>query len=56
MLMGVSDRLAAWLLQILNAKLKRLEHLLRLKDMRLEELESRINGAAGLKSLYIDDM
>ena len=43
-------------LQILNAKLKRLEHLLHLKDLRIEDLETRLNAASGLRILHYEDM
>ena len=31
-----------WLLQILQAKIQRLEHLVQLKDIRIEDLQSRL--------------
>ncbi|XP_070212527.1 sperm flagellar protein 1-like isoform X2 [Littorina saxatilis] len=43
-------------IRILNAKLKRLEHLLHLKDLRIEDLESCFNAASSLRILQLDDM
>nr|KAG5704086.1 hypothetical protein BaRGS_017590 [Batillaria attramentaria] len=38
-------------IRILYAKLKRLEHLLHLKDLRIEDLESRLNHAQVLENV-----
>ncbi|KAK7493242.1 hypothetical protein BaRGS_00015579 [Batillaria attramentaria] len=43
-------------IRILYAKLKRLEHLLHLKDLRIEDLESRLNHAQGTRFMALDDM
>ncbi|XP_076472815.1 sperm flagellar protein 1-like isoform X2 [Babylonia areolata] len=43
-------------IRILNSKLKRLEHLLHLKDLRIEDLESRLNAASNLRMVQLDDL
>ncbi|KAL8558532.1 hypothetical protein ACOMHN_038856 [Nucella lapillus] len=43
-------------IRILNAKLKRLEHLLHLKDMRIEDLESRLNVGSSLRLMTLDNL
>ncbi|KAK3796503.1 hypothetical protein RRG08_003223 [Elysia crispata] len=42
-------------IQILNAKLKRMEQLLHLKDIRIEDLESRMNHIQALKLAQFTD-
>jgi hypothetical protein len=40
-------------IQILNAKIRRLEHLLHLKDVRIQDLTEKAEGAAKLSNKSI---
>ncbi len=40
-------------IQILNAKIRRLEHLLHLKDVRIQDLSEKVEGPAKLSSKNI---
>jgi len=43
-------------IQILNAKLKRMEQLLHLKDVRIEDLETRLQHVQAIKMAHITDL
>ena len=42
--------------QILNAKLKRMEQLLHLKEVRIEDLENRLQHVQAIKLAHITDI